>query len=113
MPSASFSSVGTPILIPAEHGDLASLLRAAEAAARRGIGAILDPILDPIHFGFMDSLARYAELRIDPDEVSSTWAARMRTAGSPQVVTNPSSTPNAASIHFCGIAPSASPIARP
>ena len=25
--------------------------------------AILDPILDPIHFGFVDSLARYAELR--------------------------------------------------
>jgi len=53
----------TPILIPAEHGDLASLLRAAEAAERRGIEAILDPILDPIHFGFMDSLKRYAELR--------------------------------------------------
>src|SRR5262245_28182964 len=53
----------TPILIPAEHGDLASLLRAAEGAERRGIKAILDPVLDPIHFGFMDSLARYAELR--------------------------------------------------
>jgi dihydropteroate synthase-like protein len=53
----------TPVLIPASHGDLASLLRAAEAADRRGIQAILDPILDPIHFGFMDSLARYAELR--------------------------------------------------
>jgi dihydropteroate synthase-like protein len=53
----------TPILIPAEHGDLASLFRTAEAAARRGIAAILDPILDPIHFGFMDSLSRYAEVR--------------------------------------------------
>jgi dihydropteroate synthase-like protein len=52
-----------PILIPASHGDLPSLLRAAEAADRRGIAAILDPILDPIHFGFIDSLARYAELR--------------------------------------------------
>jgi dihydropteroate synthase-like protein len=52
-----------PILIPATHGDLPSLLRAAEAADRRGIAAILDPILDPIHFGFIDSLARYAELR--------------------------------------------------
>jgi dihydropteroate synthase-like protein len=52
-----------PVLVPASHGDLASLLRAAEAADRRGIKAILDPILDPIHFGFMDSLARYAELR--------------------------------------------------
>ena len=53
----------TPILIPAEHGDLASLWRAVEAADKRGITAILDPILDPIHFGFMDSLMRYAEVR--------------------------------------------------
>ncbi len=53
----------TPILIPSPHGDLSSLLRAAEAADKQGIGAILDPILDPIHFGFMESLGRYAELR--------------------------------------------------
>jgi dihydropteroate synthase-like protein len=53
----------TPILIPAAHGDLLSLLRAAEAADRRGIKAILDPVLDPIHFGFMASLSRYAQLR--------------------------------------------------
>ena len=52
-----------PILIPAEHGDLASLVRAAEAAERRGINAILDPVIDPIHFGFTDSLARYREIR--------------------------------------------------
>jgi dihydropteroate synthase-like protein len=54
----------TPILIPATHGDLGSLLRAAETAAMLNIPAILDPILDPIHFGFMASLARYAELRL-------------------------------------------------
>src|SRR6201987_5860202 len=53
----------TPVLIPASHGDIASLLRAAEMADKRGIKAILDPILDPIHFGFMESLWRYAELR--------------------------------------------------
>ena len=53
----------TPVLVPAEHGDLASLLRAAEAADKAGIAALLDPILDPIHFGFMESLSRYAELR--------------------------------------------------
>src|SRR5262249_17922845 len=51
------------ILVPARHGDLASLLRAAEAAERRGITAILDPVIDPIHFGFTASLIRYAELR--------------------------------------------------
>jgi dihydropteroate synthase-like protein len=53
----------TPILIPSSHGDLASLMRAAETAERRGIPAILDPVVDPIHFGFMASLARYADLR--------------------------------------------------
>ncbi|MBV9635876.1 MAG: dihydropteroate synthase, partial [Methylobacteriaceae bacterium] len=52
-----------PVLIPAEHGDLDSLLCAAEAADRRGIACLLDPILDPIHFGFIASLGRYAELR--------------------------------------------------
>jgi dihydropteroate synthase-like protein len=52
-----------PVLIPATHGDLPSLLRAAEAADKRGISAILDPVLDPIHLGLMDSLGRYAELR--------------------------------------------------
>ncbi len=51
------------ILIPAPHGDMASLLRAAEAADRRSIPAILDPVIDPIHFGLMASLVRYAELR--------------------------------------------------
>jgi dihydropteroate synthase-like protein len=52
-----------PVLIPATHGDMASLLRAAELAEKRGITAILDPVIDPIHFGFMESLSRYALLR--------------------------------------------------
>ena len=52
-----------PVLIAEPHGDLPSLWRAAEAADKRGIVAMLDPILDPIHFGFMASLARYAEVR--------------------------------------------------
>ena len=52
-----------PVLIPATHGDLDSLLRADEAARARGLKPILDPILDPIHFGFAESLARYRELR--------------------------------------------------
>jgi dihydropteroate synthase-like protein len=52
-----------PVLVPAQHGDLDSLIRAAEAAARRGIAAVLDPVLDPIHFGFTASLLRYAEVR--------------------------------------------------
>ncbi len=51
------------MLIPAQPGDLNSLLRAAHLATARGIPCLLDPILDPIHFGFTASLLRYAELR--------------------------------------------------
>jgi dihydropteroate synthase-like protein len=52
-----------PVLIPAQHGDLASLYRAAEEAQRRALSAILDPVIDPIHFGFAESLARYRDVR--------------------------------------------------
>lgn len=52
-----------PILVPKPHGDLPSLVRAIEAAQKKGIPHIADPILDPIHFGFTASLLRYAELR--------------------------------------------------
>jgi dihydropteroate synthase-like protein len=52
-----------PVLIPVTHGDLASLYRAAEQAEKRGLKAILDPVIDPIHFGFADSLSRYREVR--------------------------------------------------
>lgn len=52
-----------PILTPRPHGDLDSLQRAARRARERGISAILDPILDPIHFGLAASIARYVELR--------------------------------------------------
>jgi dihydropteroate synthase-like protein len=54
----------TPILIPAKHGDLDSLDRAAQALAKRNRDFLLDPILDPIHFGFVDSVARYREVRM-------------------------------------------------
>jgi dihydropteroate synthase-like protein len=52
-----------PVLIPVKHGDLASLYRAAEQAEKRGLKAILDPVLDPIHFGFAHSLSRYRDAR--------------------------------------------------
>ena len=52
-----------PILLPNPHGDLASLLRAIDRANELGIKHIADPVLDPIHFGFTQSLGRYAELR--------------------------------------------------
>ncbi|WP_054775002.1 DUF6513 domain-containing protein, partial [Methylogaea oryzae] len=53
----------TPILIPAKHGDLDSLDRAIAALDAKGRDYLVDPILDPIHFGFTDSLARYHETR--------------------------------------------------
>ncbi len=53
----------TPILVPAPHGDIDSLVRAARKAGELEIPFIVDPILDPIHFGFADSLARYIETR--------------------------------------------------
>lgn len=53
----------TPILIPQPHSDLESLRRVAQAAAAEDISFILDPVLDPIHFGFAASLARYIETR--------------------------------------------------
>jgi dihydropteroate synthase-like protein len=52
-----------PVLVPRQHGDLDSLLRAAQAAHARAMPCLLDPILDPIHFGFTASLLRYAALR--------------------------------------------------
>ena len=61
--SIAEESSARPVLVPAEPGDLASLFRAAEEAHRRGLAAILDPVLDPIHFGFAQSLARYWETR--------------------------------------------------
>jgi len=57
-----------PVLVPRPHGDLASLIRAIDRAKAMGLDHLADPILDPIHFGFMPSLARYAELRrVRPD----------------------------------------------
>jgi dihydropteroate synthase-like protein len=53
----------TPVLIPSRHGDLDSLLHAMDVLDARGRAYLADPILDPIHFGFMDSLGRYAALR--------------------------------------------------
>lgn len=53
----------TPVLISARHGDMESLLRAMDVLDARGRPYLADPILDPIHFGFADSLARYVELR--------------------------------------------------
>ncbi len=53
----------TPVLIPEQHEDLASLYRAVTVMQAKGRPFIVDPILDPIHFGFTASLVRYHEVR--------------------------------------------------
>ena len=53
----------TPILIPAKPGDLDSLDRAIAVMTAKERAFIADPILDPIHFGFTDSILRYREAR--------------------------------------------------
>ena len=53
----------TPILIPAKSGSLPSLYRAIEAMQKKGRNFIADAILDPIPFGFTESIVRYQRLR--------------------------------------------------
>ncbi len=53
----------TAVLIPGSPGDMASLERAMTQLEHRGLPYIADPILDPIHFGFTDSIVRYQQLR--------------------------------------------------
>ncbi len=52
-----------PILIPETHGDLDSLYRAIDKFTATGRPFFADAILDPIHFGFTDSIVRYRDLR--------------------------------------------------
>jgi len=52
-------------VIPLKSGDLNSLLRAMRLLDEQGRAYIADPILDPIHFGFTDSIVRYQRLRAD------------------------------------------------
>ncbi|MDR5783041.1 DUF6513 domain-containing protein [Caballeronia sp. LZ065] len=53
----------TPVLVPREPADVASLDRAIDAMTKRGRAFLADPILDPIPFGLAASIARYVALR--------------------------------------------------
>jgi len=53
----------TPVLIGRTPQDEASLWQAVEAMQARGRPFLADAILDPIPFGFLDSLLRYHRLR--------------------------------------------------
>lgn len=52
-----------PILIPETHGDMESLYRTIEKFAEKDRPFYADAILDPVHFGFTESVIRYHELR--------------------------------------------------
>ncbi len=53
----------TPILIPANPGNMASLYRAIDYCLKRNKAFLADAILDPIHFGLANSIVRYHQLR--------------------------------------------------
>ena len=52
-----------PILIPSNPGDLNSLKRIIKIAEDKKKDFYADPILDPIHYGFAESVHRYIKLR--------------------------------------------------
>ena len=52
-----------PIIIPETHGDLSSLEQAISVLQAKNKPFIVDPILDPIHFGFTESIVRNYNFR--------------------------------------------------
>ena len=52
-----------PIIIPNTPGDMNSLDRAIKKMIKKKREFLADPILDPIHYGFTDSILRYRDLR--------------------------------------------------
>lgn len=59
----AFETDAVPILVPMRPDDLLSLDRAIARMVEAGRPFIADPILEPIHFGFVDSIARYRATR--------------------------------------------------
>lgn len=58
-----------PILVSAGAADMASLDRAIDIMLAKGKPFYADPILDPIHYGFAASVARYYDLRMRRPDV--------------------------------------------
>ena len=52
-----------PILIPSKPGDLKSLEKVIEIFIKNKKDFFADPILDPIHYGFVESLVRFKKIR--------------------------------------------------
>jgi dihydropteroate synthase-like protein len=59
----AFETNAVPVLVPVQPTDLDSLFRAVERLQAADRPFLTDPILEPIHFGFVQSIARYAEVR--------------------------------------------------
>ena len=58
-----------PVLIPSKPGDLKSLFRAIELFKKKKKPFLTDSILDPINYGFTESINRYRALRKKYPEV--------------------------------------------
>lgn len=52
-----------PVLIPAKQGDMISLERIIKKVKKMNRHFFADPILDPIHYGFADSISRFLSIR--------------------------------------------------
>jgi dihydropteroate synthase-like protein len=52
-----------PIIIPENHTDISCLDRIVKTLQDKNKAFIVDPILDPIHFGFTNSIVRYHTVR--------------------------------------------------
>ena len=59
----AFETDAVPVLIPAGTATSTALAARLRAAGAAGRPFLADPILDPIHFGFTESIVRYHELR--------------------------------------------------
>ena len=53
----------TPVIIPSKAGDMDSLFRAIEKFKKKKKTFLVDSILDPINYGFTESINRYRVLR--------------------------------------------------
>ncbi len=58
-----------PIVIPSKPGDMSSLKRTIKIMKSKKRDFFADPILDPIHYGFADSVKRYIDLRKNFPEI--------------------------------------------
>lgn len=59
----AFETDAVPVIVPVHPTDLPSLYRAIERMQDAGKPFMADPILEPIHFGFVESVTRYADVR--------------------------------------------------